>query len=79
LAFVFAKKARRSRLGSGKTLSELHDIHCKTNQIPSDEAIYDHAGCTENCKDFTVSVKVIDVIKKQITTVECNYRERKCC
>jgi len=29
--------------------------------------VYDHAGCTEYCKDFTVALKMIDVIdKKQI-------------
>jgi len=29
--------------------------------------VYDHAGCTECCKDFTVALKMIGVIgKKQI-------------
>jgi len=50
------------RLGSDKALSELH-IHYKSVLT----RVYDHAGCKEYCKDFTVALKIIDVIfKKQM-------------
>jgi len=53
------------RLGSGKTLSELH-IHYKSLLT----RVYDHAGHKESCKDFTVSLKCsIYIIKKKGTTV----------
>jgi len=65
-----SKKARQNlgcsgffqseRLGSGKTLSELH-IHYKSPLT----RVHDHAGCTEYCKDFTVNLKMIDVIGKK--------------
>jgi len=48
------------RLGSSKTLSDLH-IHYKALM----KRVYDHAGCTEYCKDFTVALKMIDVIDKK--------------
>jgi len=37
------------KLDSGKTLSELH-IHCKSLLT----RVYDHVGCKEYCKGFTV-------------------------
>jgi len=72
LAFLEIKKLEKSgfflayfqsdRLGSGKTLSELL-IHYKSLATK----VYYHAGCTEYCKNFTVALKMIDVIdKKQI-------------
>jgi len=48
------------RLGSGKILSELR-IHHKSLLM----RVYDHAGCTEYCKAFTVALKVIDVINRK--------------
>jgi len=48
------------RLGSGKTLSELH-IHYKSLLT----SVYDHAGFTGYCKDFTATLKMIDVINKK--------------
>jgi len=48
------------RLGSGKTLPELH-IHYKSFLT----RVYDHAGCTEYCKDSTVAVKTTDGIDKK--------------
>jgi len=50
------------RLGSGKTLSELH-IHYK----PLLKRVYNHAGCTKYCKYFTVALKMIDVFDKKQT------------
>jgi len=55
LAFFQAK-----RLSSGKTFSELH-IHHKYLLT----RVYDHAGYKEYCKDFTVALKIIDVIYKK--------------
>ena len=48
------------RLGSGKTLSELHVRHksLATN-------VYYHAGCTEYCKNFTDALQMIDVTDKK--------------
>jgi len=90
--FVFvckSKKARQNlafpgifqseRLGSGKTLSELH-IRCKSLL----KRVYNHVGCTKYWKYFTVSLKLMDVIdKKQMyhnvitwkenVSKECNY------
>ena len=48
------------RLASGKTLSELY-IHYKSFATK----VYYHAGCTEYCKNFTVALKMIDVIDKK--------------
>jgi len=48
------------RLGSGKTLSELH-IHYKS--LPTQ--VYYHAGCTEYCKLLAVVLKMICVIQKK--------------
>jgi len=45
------------RLGSGNTLSEPH-IHYKSLLT----RVYDHAGCKEYCKDFTVALKMLDVL-----------------
>ena len=39
--------------GPGKTLSELH-IHYKSLLM----GVYDHTGCKEYCKDFTVALKI---------------------
>jgi len=83
LAFFGNKKARKiwsflayfqsERLGSGKTLSELH-IHYKSLAT----RVYYHAGCTEYCKSFTVALKMIDVIDKKTNARQCNYGERIC-
>jgi len=48
------------RLGSGKILSELR-IHYKSLLT----RVYNHAGCSAYCKDFTVALKVIDVIDRK--------------
>ena len=61
------------RLGSGKTLSELH-IHYKS--LPT--RVYYHAGCTEYCKLFAVALKMICVIHKKTNARQCNYGERIC-
>jgi len=45
---------------SGKTLFELH-IHC--NSLLT--RVYDHAGCKEYCKGFTVALKMVDVFNKK--------------
>jgi len=68
--FFGNKKARKirfflayfqsDRLGSGKTLSELH-IHYKSLAT----RVYHHAGCAEYCKNFTVALKMIYVIDKK--------------
>jgi len=45
-------------------LSEL-DVYIKF--LLTRVSVYDHAGCTEYCKEFTVALKIIIVIdKKQI-------------
>jgi len=61
------KKARQNldvfqseKLDSGKTLSELH-IHC--NSLLT--RVYDHAGCKEYCRGFTVALKMFDVFNKK--------------
>jgi len=51
----FSGLFQSERLGSGKTLSELH-IHCKSPLM----RVYDHAWCKEYCKDFTVALKIFD-------------------
>jgi len=48
------------RLGSGKTLSELH-IHYKSLL----KRVYDHAGWPEYLRNFTVPLKIITVIDKK--------------
>jgi len=48
------------RVGSGKTLSDLH-IHYKSLLT----GVYDHAGCKEYCKDFTVALKITDVTDRK--------------
>jgi len=48
------------RIGSGKTLSELH-IDYKSLATK----VYYHAGCTKYCKNFTVALNIIDVIDKK--------------
>jgi len=70
LAFLEIKKARKillflaffqsDRLRSDKTLSELH-IHYKSLVA----RVYYQAGCTEYCKNFTVALKMIDVIDEK--------------
>jgi len=53
--FFFSRKSF-----ADKTLSELH-IHYKYLLM----RVYGHVGCTEYCKDFTVALKMIDVINKK--------------
>jgi len=48
------------RLGSGKTLFELH-VRYKSLLT----RVYDYAGCKEYCKDFTIALKMFDVFKKK--------------
>jgi len=43
-----------------ETLSEVH-IHYKSLLT----RVYDRAGCTEHCKDFTAALKMIDFINKR--------------
>jgi len=58
--WIFLDYFQSDRLGSGKTLSELH-IHYKSLAT----RVYYHAGCTDYCKDFTFALKMIDVIDKK--------------
>jgi len=58
--WLFLALFQPERLDSGKTLSELH-IHYKSFLT----RVYDHAGCTDYCKDFTVALKMIDVFNKK--------------
>jgi len=58
--FLFFIFFQSERLGSGKTLSELH-IHYKSLLT----GVYDHAGCKEYCKDFTVVLKIFNVFNKK--------------
>jgi len=59
------------RLGSGKTLSELH-IHYKSLAT----RVYYHAGCREYCNNFTVALKMIYVIdKKQMHDSVITWKE----
>ena len=67
LAFLKIKKSQNNlayfqsdRLSSHKALSKLH-IHYKSLVT----RVYYHAGCTEYCKNFTVALKMIDVIDKK--------------
>jgi len=57
------------KVGSGKTLSELH-IHCKSLL----KRVYDQAGCKEHCKDFTVALTIFDIFNKK----QMLYKKRKC-
>jgi len=57
---IFLALFQLERLGSGKTLSELH-IYYKSLL----ERVYNHAGCTKYLKDFTVALKMINVIDKK--------------
>jgi len=68
-ALVFFQKYlalfSRKELGSGKKLSELHSpIHCKSSLM----RVYEHAGCKEDCKDFTVVLKNWTYLIKSICT-----------
>ena len=58
LTFLGNQKARQN--SSGKTLSELH-IHYKSLLT----RVRDHAGYKEYWNDFTVALKIIDVIYKK--------------
>jgi len=51
---------KSDRLGSGKILSELL-THYKSLAT----RVSFHVGCTEYCKNFTVALKMIDVIDKK--------------
>jgi len=57
---AFSGFFQSERLGSGKTLPELH-IHYKS-LLKRD---YNHAGCTKYRKHFTVAPKLIDVIDEK--------------
>jgi len=57
--WLFLAYFQSDRLVSGKTLSELRP-HSKSLAT----RVYYHAGCTEYCKNFTVALKMIDVIDK---------------
>jgi len=58
--WLFLAYFHADRLGSGKTLSELH-IHYKSLATRVDY----HAGSTEYCKIFSVAQKMIYVIHKK--------------
>jgi len=58
--WLFLAYFQSDRLGSGKTLSELH-IHYK----PLATRVYYHSGCTEYCKIFSVALKMIYVIDRK--------------
>jgi len=58
--WLFLDFFQSKRFGSGKTLSELH-FHYESLL----KGVYNHAGCTEYCKDFTVALKMINVIGKK--------------
>ena len=58
--WLFLDFFQSKRFGSGKTLSELH-IHYESLM----KGVYNHAGCTEYCKNFTVALKMINVIGKK--------------
>jgi len=62
LKLTFLDFFQSERLGSGKTFSELN-IHYKYLLT----RVYDHAGCKEYCKDFTVALKMFNLVnEKQI-------------
>jgi len=44
------------RLDSDEALSEVH-IHYKSLMT----IVHEHVGCKENCKNFTVALKMLDV------------------
>jgi len=58
--FFFFYIFQSERLGSGTTLSEVH-IHYKSLLT----GLYDHAGCKEYCKDFTLALQIFDVFNKK--------------
>ena len=58
--WLFLAYFQSDKLGSGKTLSELH-IHYKSLATRD----YYHAGCAEYCKIFSVALKMIYVIDKK--------------
>ena len=64
------------RLGSGKTLSELH-----TNFKSLLKRVYKHAGCRQYWKTFAVALKMINVTDKKqmydsvITSYRCFWRD----
>ena len=63
--WLFLAYFQSHRLGSGKTLSELH-IHYKYLVT----RVYYHAGCAEYCQNFTVTLKwSMLLIKNKCTTV----------
>jgi len=59
-SWLFVTFFQSESLGSGKTLSELH-IHyiCLLTRVR------DPAGCKEYCKDFSVALKVFNLIDKK--------------
>jgi len=57
---AFSGFFQSERLGSGKTLSELH-IHYKSLL----KRVYNHAECAEYWKNFIFALKVINVIDKK--------------
>jgi len=59
-SWLFLAFFQSKRLSSGKRLSELH-IHYKSYLT----RVYDHTGYKQYCKDFTVALKIIDVIYKK--------------
>ena len=62
---LFQAYFQSDRLGSGKTLPELH-IHYKFLAT----RVYCHAGCTKYCENFTVALKMIyDIDQTKCTTV----------
>ena len=71
--WLFLAYFQSDRLGSGKTLSDLH-THSKSLAT----RVYYHAGCTEYCKNFTVALKMIDVIDKKTNARQFHYGERIC-
>jgi len=43
-----------------------HCLSCKSNHYKFLlTRVYDHAGCKEHCKDFTVALKMFDVCNKK--------------
>jgi len=70
---AFSGFFQSKRLSSGKTLSELHIDY----KYPLTRVFY-HTGYKEYFKDFTVALKIIDVIYKKTNVGQCNYWERKC-
>ena len=63
LGLAFLAFFHSARLGSGKTLSELH-IRYKLILT----RVYEHVGWKEYCKDFTAALNMFDVF-----STKCNY------